>query len=113
MERVLTARERAVLDAFLALEFVGVEIFREQGNAARVVDTCGCGCPSIDFTTEPGTGITILVEASVRESADTLFLYAVNDHLGGIEYISKSTPTVTELPDPDDLQLAAHPRTAS
>ncbi|QYJ04509.1 hypothetical protein KUV85_02170 [Nocardioides panacisoli] len=105
MDRPLTDRERAVLDALLAGEFEGAGAMREQRQAARVVGVCGCGCPSIDFAVFSGVGMTVLVDANVVGTDDGLFLFAMGDQLGGIEYVSNSDQMAAELPDPAQLQI--------
>jgi hypothetical protein len=103
MDRPLTERERGVLDALLSAEFVGAEDFRRQSMAARVVGRCGCGCPSIDFTNVPGNGLTVLVDAGITGTDDSLFLFSLGDSLGGIEYVGVSEGTATELPEPSSI----------
>lgn len=105
MDRPLTERERAVLDAMLAVDFEGVETYRRQAAAVRVIGMCRCGCPSVDFHNEPGVGMSILVNAGVRDSFDGLFMYAVAGRLGGIEYVSNSDEMAVELPDPSMLEI--------
>jgi hypothetical protein len=73
--RPLTQRERAMLEALLAVDFQGVEALRRQRAEIVVVGTCGCGCPSIDFQHDRGLGMTIRVNASVPDSCDGLFLW--------------------------------------
>lgn len=103
VDRSLTDRERDVLDALLAAEFVGAEEFRRQAIDVRVTGRCGCGCPSIDFTTDPGNGLTVLVDAGIAGSDDSLFLFSLGNRLGGIEYVSCSDEMATELPTPSRL----------
>lgn len=105
MDRPLTDRERAVLDALLAVDFEGVESCRRQAPEVRVIGMCGCGCPSVDFHNEPGVGMSILVNAGVRGSFDGLFMYAIAGRLGGIEYVSNSDEMAVELPDPSTLEI--------
>lgn len=106
--RPLTERERAVLHALLSVDFEGVEELRKQAKTARVVGTCGCGCPSIDFDKAPGHGMWIRVNAGLRipDSYDGLFLYQLGDRLGGIEYLSNSDGEMpNQLPDPSLLDI--------
>lgn len=102
MDRPLSDRERAVLDALLAGSPDARE-FRSQAEDVRVVGTCGCGCPSVDFFNDPGAGLSTLVDAGLDGTDDGLFLYALGDRLGGIEYVSSSDEMASELPDPLDL----------
>lgn len=104
--RPLTDRERAVLDALLAVEFPGVETLRAQ--AVEVVGVCGCGCPSIDF--QRGRGMAVRADATVPDTYDGLFLYTVEDPergelLGGIEWVSVSDTSPAEFPAPDLLEI--------
>ena len=108
--RPLTQRERAVLDALLAVDFPDVEILRRQATEAVVIDTCGCGCPSIDFQHGRGLGMTIRVNADVRGSYASLFLYTIEDPqrgevLGGIEWAGVEETDPDELPSPDLLDI--------
>ncbi|AGZ46791.1 hypothetical protein [Actinoplanes friuliensis] len=108
--RPLTQREQAVLEALLSIDFPNVEALRRQAADVLVVGTCGCGCPSIDFERGRGEGMTIEVNAGVRDSYDGLFLYTIGDPqrgdvLGGIEWTGIETPGLTELPSPDLLTI--------
>lgn len=105
MERPLTDRERAVLDALLAVDFEGCEAVRQQASSVRVVDACACGCPSIDFHKAPGVGINPVANAEVAGTLDTVFLYLLGDRLGGIEYVWIEHPVPDELPDPGQLNV--------
>lgn len=105
MTRPLSERERTVLDALLAVEFDGVEALREQAREAQVVGGCGCGCPSIDFSSQRGDGMGLKVNAALRGSYDGLFLFTLGDRLGGIEYVSSSDEMAAELPDPSLLDI--------
>lgn len=108
MERPLTPREREVLDALLSVEFDGVEELRTQATSATVVGGCGCGCPSIDFTRERGTGMHIRVNAAIQGTHDGLFLFMLGGKLGGIEYVGVSQEgDPQELPDPLALIVEA------
>ena len=105
-DRPLTVRERDVLAVLLSVEFDGVERLRREADSARVVGACGCGCPSIDFRREVGAGMRICVNAAVEGSWDGLFLFAVGDHLGGIEYVGVSGERdPAELPEPSRLRV--------
>lgn len=106
MDRPLTERERAVLDALLAVDLQGAEALRQQAASVRVVDVCGCGCPSIDFRTAPGVGISPIADAHVIGSHDSLFLYLLGGQLGGIEYVNIFEEEMpSELPHPSRLDV--------
>ena len=95
MDRPLTDREHAALDALLAIDFPDADRYRNQADDVRVVDVCGCGCPSIDFYKRSDIGMSILVNAGVRGSYD------------GIEYVSNSDQIATGLPAPSELEIEA------
>jgi hypothetical protein len=108
--RPLTQRERAVLDALLAIDFTDVETLRDQATEVDVVGTCGCGCPSIDFQHGRGLGMRIQANASVRGSYAGLFLFTTEDPqrgevLGGIEWVGVDETDPDELPSPDLLDV--------
>ncbi|MBQ1073317.1 hypothetical protein KBX06_09090 [Micromonospora sp. C31] len=110
--RPLSQRERAVLEALLAVEFPGVETLRRQAREVVVVGTCGCGCPSIDFQHGHSLGMAIRVNAGVRGSHDGLFLYTIEDRqrgkvLGGIEWVGVEETDPDELPSPELLDIRA------
>ena len=108
VDRPLTRRERDVLNAFLAVDFLGVERLRREAEAIRVVGVCGCGCPSIDFQRAVGVGMKIEVNAAVDGSDDGLFLFTVAGRLGGIEYVGVSGERdPAEFPGPALLRLWA------
>ncbi len=109
--RPLTHRERAVLEALLAVNSSGIKVLRFQAANVVVVDRCGCGCPSIDFEPSPGLGMTIRVNAGVRDNSyNGLFLYTIEDPqrgevLGGIEWVGVDETDLDELPSPDLLDI--------
>ncbi|MGC4943391.1 hypothetical protein [Kribbella sp. DT2] len=107
--RPLTPRERDVLTALLSADFPGAANLRRQAADARVVGVCGCGCPSIDFHTGGGLGMTVRVNAAVTDSYDGLFLYtfeqADQELLGGIEWLSGTDTDPAELPHPSTLTI--------
>ncbi|MET7423154.1 hypothetical protein [Dactylosporangium sp. NPDC005555] len=110
--RPLNQRERAVLEALLAVDFQDVETLRRQAAEVVVVGTCGCGCPSIDFQHGHGLGMAIRVNAGVRGSHDGLFLYTIEDPqrgevLGGIEWVGVGETDPDELPSPELLDIRA------
>jgi hypothetical protein len=109
--RPLTERERAVLDALLSAEFDGVAELRAQAAGVVVVGGCTCGCPSIDFQRGRGSGMSIRVNAGVRDLPDSgLFLYTIEDPgrgelLGGIEWVGAGDRHPDQLPEPDRLSI--------
>ncbi|HVE26675.1 MAG TPA: hypothetical protein VNC22_14800 [Sporichthya sp.] len=106
VQRALTARERDVLAAWLSVDLPQADRFRRQAEVAVVVGTCGCGCPSIDFHREPGVGMDVLANAGIRGTDDGLFLFALGDRLGGIEYVGVSGDDSAELPHPNLLSIS-------
>ncbi len=107
--RPLTARERDVLAALLSADFPGAAGLRKEADAVLVVGACGCGCPSIDFHSGGGLGMTVRINAGIRDSYDGLFLYtfeyADQEILGGIEWVSGTDSDPTELPHPTTLTI--------
>ena len=105
--RPLTPRERAVLDTLLGSTDGAL---RSQAADVRVVGTCGCGCPSIDFEPGYGLGMTVRADAVVRGTHAGLFLYSVKDQqrgevLGGIEWDSVEDTDPPEFPSHDLLDI--------
>jgi len=108
--RPLTAREQIVLDVLLAADFPAAEALREQAKTVEVVDVCGCGCPSIDFVSGRGLGMSIRVNAVRNGSFDGLFLWTIKDEsladrLRGIEWVGVSDSDPEELPDPAEITV--------
>ncbi|MEU4163656.1 hypothetical protein [Actinoplanes sp. NPDC026670] len=108
--RELTDRERAVLTALLAVDFVGAAALREQAAAVRVVDGCPCGCPTIHFAAGGGPGVIAKVNGYPRGSHSSLFLYTVvgaddRELLGGIEWAGIDE-SPAEFPPPESLELS-------
>lgn len=109
--RSLSRRKREVLDALLDVDFPGVEKLRREATEVVVAGMCGCGCPSVDFRSAHGLGMTIRVNAATSDSSDGLFLYTLEDPefgevLGGIEWVSVGTTNPDEFPAPNlfDIQ---------
>ena len=108
--RQLTERERAVLETMLSVDIPGAEALRRQASEAVVVDTCGCGCPSVDFQRGRGLGMSIRVNAAVPDSHDGLFLYTIEDPergeiLGGIEWVGVGESNPDAFPSPELLDI--------
>ena len=108
--RPLTLRERAVLEALLAVDFEGADNLRRQIANVVVVARCDCGCPSIDFQHHQGSGMSVRVNAGVPDSYDGLFLYTVDDPdqgevLGGIEWVGVGKTNPDEFPPPQLLDV--------
>ncbi|MFC7502828.1 hypothetical protein [Nocardioides sp. GCM10030258] len=108
----MTARERAVLTALLSVDIKGVERLRAQAADAQVFGGCACGCPSIDFFKGSNRGMSMVVNAGIKDSDthDGLFLYTVEipgtgEILGGIEWVGQSESDPDELPAPEDLNI--------
>ena len=106
MNRPLTDREQAVLNALLTVDFDGVQGLRSEAEQATVVGGCGCGCPSVDFYNEPGQGMQVRVNAAIQGQFDELFLFTVAGRLGGIEWVGNSDEgDPPEFPDPATLLI--------
>ncbi len=106
MDRSLTHRERAVLDALLAVDFPGVQHLRHEADTAVVVRGCDCGCPSIDLSPQSRGGMAICVNAAADDGISGLFLFTIGGHLGGIEWVGASERDPTEFPDPATLTVS-------
>jgi hypothetical protein len=107
--RPLTQRERAVLEALLAIDFPNAKTLRRQAAEVTVIGGCACGCPSIDFARGSG-GMTIRVNAGLRGSYGGLFLYTVErsqrgEVLGGIEWVGVEETDPDEFPSPHLLDI--------
>ncbi|WP_344167493.1 hypothetical protein [Kribbella lupini] len=107
--RPLTPREREVLAVLTSADFPGAANLRRQAAEVLVIGECGCGCPSIDFNTGGGLGMTVRVNAGIPDSSDGLFLYtfehADQELLGGIEWVSGAEVDPAELPHPSTLAV--------
>ncbi len=102
----MTPREEAVLDHLLSADFIDAEDLRRDARSAQAVDGCTCGCPSIDFDhPDAPPGIAPVVNARVRGTNDSLFLFMVGPYLGGIEYVPIDVPIPSEFPDPSEIEL--------
>ena len=99
-----------MLDALLTADVENAEALRRQAAGVLVVDTCGCGCPSIDFQDGRGLGMTIKVNAGVPGAHRGLFLYTIEDPergeiLGGIEWAGVDEVEPAEFPAPELLDI--------
>jgi hypothetical protein len=102
--RRMTEREVAVLDHLLFADFDESDDLHRQAKTAIAMD--GCGCPSVDFVhPESAAGVTVVVNASVRNINDSMFLFMVGSYLGGIEYVWIDEPIASELPHPSQIEL--------
>jgi hypothetical protein len=109
VNRQLTERERALLNALLSVDFTaGVEGLRREAEQATVVGGCGCGCPSIDFYKQPRLGMQVRVNAATEGNFGGLFLYTLGGRLGGIEWVGTSDE-VDPPGVPDPATLTIHP----
>ena len=52
--RPLQPVERALLDAFLAVDFRGVEALRAQAPGTTATSGCSCECGSLNLFPDPG-----------------------------------------------------------
>jgi hypothetical protein len=73
--RPLTSHERALVDWFVDGPVNSPEM-RAQADAASVVATCSCGCPSVDLEVPPGVPAAPLNsdDPDVRNSEDASFI---------------------------------------
>lgn len=94
--RPLTELERAIIDAFLAVDVPGVEALREQVPSLRANPeySCVCGCGSIDLVPDrclpaSGTPNPVPVGADIVDEADEpiggLILFVRSGYLADLE----------------------------
>lgn len=109
MNRALKSSERAALDVLLAADFPGAVELRAQAPTARVIDTCKCGCPTINLTVDqaaPVADVTsrVPVQADVVEGQDGGLLLFVDDgRLSCLEYWTVDG-TPAQFPSPQQIR---------
>lgn len=78
----LSADERALLDGFLAHDFVGVGALREQAHHVTAKRGCECGCGTIEFVPD-GTNVP-RSEAANPVPVDGIVRDTKGDEVGGL-----------------------------
>lgn len=111
--RPLTASEAELTHWLLENGKEGAEDYLPQIERARVVQRCGCGCASVDFSVEGNkpnvrAGMEVLSDYSWRTSAGNLcgaFVFAREKQLAGLEVWSiDGNETPSSLPTPNELK---------
>lgn len=118
--RKLSAAERALIHALLDHAGLAKSRFAASLPKIRVIDDCGCGCPSVALS-EPGVSRKIervgpaLVDMFGRTRAGTtagVLLFANKQRLTYLEIYSQSRrvartlPTITSLVDPGWVKIS-------
>jgi hypothetical protein len=107
--RDLSTDEAAVLALLLRAEVQGAAELREQAEHVKVTGQCGCGCPSVELTTQasapksPSAGRLWPAELAIAPANDDpggeVILFLEGGHLSYLEYIwYTETPPVTWPP---------------
>jgi hypothetical protein len=116
--RPLTSDERALLDALLRHEFVGVGALRVQARQVQASPGCTCGCGSIDLHvphTTPRSSAGSPVSMGEVVGADGqlvggLLLFLEDGRLAGLEVYSYDDPLPMPRPDQVRWYSADHRR---
>ncbi|MFF5293374.1 hypothetical protein [Paractinoplanes globisporus] len=106
--RLLNNDELAIVAALLDLPFLDGARLRPQIADLRVVGTCGCGCPTVDFRTGPD-GLELIADARVAGTdGDAILLYGHDGVLDRLEYFWVGGPPPAGWPAPEMLQRPQH-----
>ena len=104
-------RERAVIDAALAFNFVGRDELATQLVGARVTDDCVCGCGSFRVERRPGTlpspADGVALETLGRDDAENevgLFIKVEGGYVAYVECWGLGFDPIG-LPKPESLYL--------
>ena len=117
--RPLQPAERALLDAFLAVDFDGVEALRAQVLGTTATPGCACGCGSVDLLPDPSAPRStatspVPVEGAVRDEADEevggLLLFLDDGRLASLEVYSYVDPL--PLPPAERVRWTTRPEPA-
>jgi hypothetical protein len=110
--RQLTTRERDLVGWLIDHGPPTAAPYRAGLEQLRVVATCGCGCPTVDFIAPPashgeaGPQREIIAEAfgaSPEQTAIDVILWAAGDRLASLEVALMDGATTCTLPEPDAL----------
>lgn len=108
--RPLSATERQILGAMLALDFPGAPELRAQVPSTVVSRRCNCGCPSVDLVVEgdvPLAAVTSRVPVNAEVDGvlgGGLIIFVDDGRLSGLEFYSVEDSTPSELPDLDRVR---------
>jgi hypothetical protein len=110
--RPISEQEAAVIERALTIAAVRPEALdlATTVRSLHVVDTCGCGCASVDFLVPPA-GVTPHIVADAAATAPDgedlgLFVWAIDGALVGLEIYSYSD---RPAPLPDLASVQANP----
>ncbi len=90
--RPLSAREREVLDALLRADFPGAEQSRRLARDATVVEECGCGCPTIYFSTGREQHWPAVEAYTKLETYEEVILFISDSGLWALEWSGGAAP---------------------
>jgi hypothetical protein len=110
--RPLTAAEAQLVTHLLDVATLGESPYKKQLESLRVVRTCDCGCPTVNFRRVnepilPGGGSRRLVDAYGRTPGGVevgIILWEREGHLTGLE-IYELGQAVVDLPTPQSVSL--------
>jgi hypothetical protein len=113
----LSEDERALLDGFLAHDFLGVEELREQAPHVMAEKGCDCGCGTISFVLDASpmphsasrspVPVDGYVRAADGEEVGGLILFLDEGMLAALEVYSYDDPL--PLPSPEQVRWHARP----
>jgi len=85
---------------------LGAERLGTQFAGAKVVGTCGCGCPSIYFAHNAKVGgVEVVAEAAIDGTDDAVLLFVNSGgDLHSMEYMWVSDSPPSEFPDVSALK---------
>lgn len=106
--RPLSAREREVLDALLRADFPGAAQSRRLARDVTVVEECGCGCPTIYFSTGRERHWSAVEAYTNLETAEEVILFISDSGLWALEWSGGAAPA--EFPPAAGLTVWVPPR---
>jgi len=113
--RGLNEPERSIIEMLLAPDFPGSKELRAQVPDAVVVDTCDCGCPTVDIIVPRSaprsevSGPLAPYEGRVTPSSDEpigeILLFVDEGYISSLEYVSYADPPPRDWPTLDRVEL--------
>jgi hypothetical protein len=110
--RLLSHDEVAMVAALLDLPDSDDVRLRPQIAGLRVVGTCGCGCPTVDFRGGPD-GLELIADATVADTGDAILLFGHDGMLDRLEYMWVGGPPPANWPSPRLLRKPRRPGPAA
>jgi hypothetical protein len=111
--RLLSHDEVALVAALLDLSDPDGVRLRQQIADLRVVGTCGCGCPTVDFRGDPD-GLELIADATVAGTdGDAILLFGHDGMLDRLEYVWVGGPPPARWPSPRMLRKPRRPGPAA